>query len=483
MKILLIEDNPGDVRLIEEMLSEVPDQQNQLEAAHCLQAGLGRLAEDSFDVVLLDLSLPDSLGFGTFEQVHYRVPHLPIVVLTGIDDEALAMRAAQVGAQDYLVKGQIDGNLLARAIRYAVERKRAEHSLRANEARFRSLIENAYDVVIVLGLEGNIQYVSPSVERVLGYRPDELIGQIAQSFLDDFDRDQVLASVNVIFGPPGHHGSVVEVRVRHRDQTWHILEAIGTNLLDEPAVGGLVVNARDISERKRIEQELLRHQRAIAMLQERERLARELHDSVGQLLGYVKLQAQSARIFLSKGQVDQVNALLEELQATAQAAQSEVREQISSLNVRPGMLKQPGFLPVLRNWVREFSRNSAIDVEFVVNDQLETLQMEVGAEVQLIRIVQESLTNIRRHAKAVHVSVTFGIDGKWVRGVIQDDGMGFNPVKVLEQDGWHFGLQIMRERAQEVGGTLQIESAPGKGTRVTILLPYESGHITTQQQT
>jgi signal transduction histidine kinase len=125
-KILLIEDNPGDARLIREMLTESIGARFHLECVERLSAGLERLAQGGIDVVLLDLSLPDSQGLDTFLSTHAQVPRVPIVVLTGFDDELLAAKAVQTGAQDYLIKGQVDGHLLARSMRYAIERGRVE---------------------------------------------------------------------------------------------------------------------------------------------------------------------------------------------------------------------------------------------------------------------------------------------------------------------------------------------------------------------
>jgi len=122
IRVLLIEDNPGDTRLIREMLREA-DPTVQVAQVERLAQGLASLAEGATEVVLLDLSLPDSRGFGTFERTHASAPNVPIVVLSGLDDEETAVRAVQAGAQDYLVKGRVDGGLLVRAMRYAIERQ------------------------------------------------------------------------------------------------------------------------------------------------------------------------------------------------------------------------------------------------------------------------------------------------------------------------------------------------------------------------
>jgi signal transduction histidine kinase len=121
-KILLIEDNSGDARLLREKLAEVTDTVFDLEWIDRLSAGLERLGQGSIEAVLLDLSLPDSQGLDTLLRTHRQAPEVPIIVMTGLDDEALGAKAVHEGAQDYLVKGQTDGQTLVRAIRYAIER-------------------------------------------------------------------------------------------------------------------------------------------------------------------------------------------------------------------------------------------------------------------------------------------------------------------------------------------------------------------------
>jgi GAF domain-containing protein/DNA-binding response OmpR family regulator len=125
-KILLIEDNPADARLLRKMLTEAERFPFDLQQVDRLSAGLERLAGDDIDIVLLDLSLPDSGGLDTFTQTLAQAPHTPIVVLSGLDDAEIASEAVRAGAQDYLTKAEVDGNLLARTIHYAIERKRAE---------------------------------------------------------------------------------------------------------------------------------------------------------------------------------------------------------------------------------------------------------------------------------------------------------------------------------------------------------------------
>jgi signal transduction histidine kinase len=142
IKLFLVEDNPGDVRLIQEMLSGTGAVPFTLEIATSLAAALLRLRAGGFDVLLLDLGLPDSRGLSTFASIHTAIPALPIIVFTGFGDQSLALQVVQQGAQDYLVKGQVDSNLIWRAIRYAVERGRGSRELVLSETRVRHLNES-----------------------------------------------------------------------------------------------------------------------------------------------------------------------------------------------------------------------------------------------------------------------------------------------------------------------------------------------------
>lgn len=130
LKILLIEDNPGDVLLIREMLSEIHETTYELENTNRLSLGLDRLAKGDIDIVLLDLSLPDSHGLETCISVLRRAPNVVIIVLTGLDDVEIGTKAVQEGAQDYLVKGKVDSMLLVRSMRYAIERQRMLRELK-----------------------------------------------------------------------------------------------------------------------------------------------------------------------------------------------------------------------------------------------------------------------------------------------------------------------------------------------------------------
>jgi PAS domain S-box-containing protein len=173
IRVLLVEDNPGDARLIIEMLKEVAGDEFALEQVDRLEPALQRLGSAGADVVLLDLGLPDSTGLATFQRAQRNGSGEPIVVISGRDDEGLALDAVRAGAQDYLVKGRIEGQLLARVIRYAIERNRV-----ADRLRWLTLaVEQSPASVFITDPKGTIEFVNARFTAVTGYAPNEAIGR------------------------------------------------------------------------------------------------------------------------------------------------------------------------------------------------------------------------------------------------------------------------------------------------------------------
>jgi PAS domain S-box-containing protein/putative nucleotidyltransferase with HDIG domain len=239
---LLIEDNPGDARLIKEILVEGGESRFQLESVDRLSAGLTRLAANDIGVILLDLGLPDSQGFDTFARTYAEAPRIPIIVLSGLADEELAIKTVQEGAQDYLVKGHLDGHALVRTIRYAIERKRAEEVFRSQALIF----DNIHDGIVMTDLDGNIIRWNPAAEQMFGYYKDEV-----------FQKTLGILSTRFITGTLHGGRWTGEMDFTRKDGTQGICETTVIPLCDEHgrlnAVFGV---SHDITERKQTEREL-----------------------------------------------------------------------------------------------------------------------------------------------------------------------------------------------------------------------------------
>lgn len=213
---------------------------------------------------------------------------------------------------------------------------------------------------------------------------------------------------------------------------------------------------------------LMERDRLVAVLEERERLAREMHDSLAQVLGFLHLKTESARASLNAGDVDKAEGVLAETSTVAREAYVDVREAI--LGLREAVSQPRGFVDSLRAYTEKFSQQAGIPTRLETNVS-GTLVLAPEAEVQLMRVVQEALTNVRKHAGAGKASVSLQQqDG--LRITIEDDGKGFDPA-TLDEDRDHFGLFTMRERVERVGGRFEIDSVAGRGTRVCVILSGE----------
>ena len=180
IKILLVEDNPDDVAFLSTVLGKVTGTRFQLETAPDLAASIERLAAADIDLVVLDLTLPDSNGLDTFKGVKSHARDVPIIILSGMDDETLAVNAVHAGAEDYLVKGRADSQLITRAIFYAIERTDARKAVIKAEEKYRSIFENSVSGIFQTTPEGRYLNVNPSLARIYGYNTqEELMARIS----------------------------------------------------------------------------------------------------------------------------------------------------------------------------------------------------------------------------------------------------------------------------------------------------------------
>jgi diguanylate cyclase (GGDEF)-like protein/PAS domain S-box-containing protein len=182
--VLLIEDNPGDARLIREMFSEQSSQDIELNYVECMGDAERYLAEHAVDIILSDLGLPDTQGLEAVRRTHAAAPHVPLVVLSGMDDESMALQALKEGAQDYLIKGQIESRELLRSMRYAVERKLNEETLYTEKEFAQVTLDCIGDAVICTNIAGNITFLNRVAEKMTGWLRKDAAGKpMADAFL------------------------------------------------------------------------------------------------------------------------------------------------------------------------------------------------------------------------------------------------------------------------------------------------------------
>ena len=269
-RILLVEDNPGDVKLLRLALVGNQSVKFKLTCVTRLKDALEIIKEQPFDIILLDLSLPDAYGADTLTKLLPDTSMIPIIVLTGNNDESLALKAMKLGAQDYLIKGQWDSNLLVRTMRHAVERhnllKDLEHQMTAflnSEARFHSMIAHNADGVVIVDREGIVRFVNPAGEVMFARQADEIVGKrLGFPITKD-------GATEIEIHRPGHFYSKVTAEMR----------VVETNWDDEIAY---LVSLRDITHRKQVECELRNYQDHLENLvnQRTEQLEEALADIV-----------------------------------------------------------------------------------------------------------------------------------------------------------------------------------------------------------
>jgi two-component system, cell cycle sensor histidine kinase and response regulator CckA len=265
-RVLLIEDNPGDARLLRDMLNEQTSHNTELNVVECMSDAEKHLARRAVDIILLDLGLPDTQGVGTVQRARATAPSVPLVVLTGWDDEGAALQALQEGAQDYLVKGQIETRTLLRALRYAIERKiledlrkRTELELGAAKKYMHHLVSESPSVMHAFRIEGKVltlTWISENVERLLGYTVAEALapGWWLNGIHED-ERARVVAEANEVLA----HGQISqEYRFRQKNGAYLWLRA-EKRLLRDPAgrPTEVVGSWSDVTVRRTAEQRLL----------------------------------------------------------------------------------------------------------------------------------------------------------------------------------------------------------------------------------
>lgn len=259
IRILIIEDNPADAELAERELrkSGLLFSSRRVDTEKDF---LKELEEFKPDMILSDYVLPRFDALKALRLAHAADPFIPFIVVTGSVNEQTAVNCIKAGATDYVLKDHLLrlGDAVKGAIetkRLALEKGEADREIRMREEYFSSLIENSMDIITILEADGTVRFESPSIERVLGYKPCEMIGKSVFEFIHPDDLPRVAGAFREKIKEPDSSLSL-EIRFRHKDGSWRVLDTVSKNLLASPAVRAAVVNSRDVTERRLAEEAL-----------------------------------------------------------------------------------------------------------------------------------------------------------------------------------------------------------------------------------
>jgi PAS domain S-box-containing protein len=344
------------------------------------------------------------------------------------------------------------------------------HAIDPIAAARKAVLQQMSEGLFALDLQGRIVDVNPMAAAILGIPKSSLRGKpftevmpINARLLSQLENEGISPTEIILEkdNSARHYNlNLTKLRGRHD-------EIIGQLLL-----------LHDVTEQKRAQTKILEQQRVVATLQEREHLARELHDGIGQVLGYVGMQTQTALKWMHDGDDEKAESLLRRLVEVAKDAHADVRESIISLKTGSG--QQWSFIPALKEYIDKFQSNYGIRAELAVSDGIDENTLDRGTEVHLLRAIQEALTNARKHSGANKLEVCLNLDGNKAQITVTDDGYGFDVGQLVHGNSGHFGLDFMRERMEQIGGSLEIESTAGSGTVLKLDVPIAKYREETQ---
>ena len=326
-----------------------------------------------------------------------------------------------------------------------------------------TVIEQLQAGMLVLDLKGRVVSLNPAAERILNTPANQVEGMLVKELVPAYPEQRLADS------------GETEIELGFGEGTSLRYYMLTNSLLNDfrgLEVGRLLL-LRDMTEQKRIQAQILEQQRALSMLHEREQLARELHDNLGQVFAFVNVQGQAIHRLLRRGDLSTADEYVRRLLEVAREADVDIRESIIGLRVT---ISEHGFLPTLTQYLARYEKNYGIQIRLEGSEPFTDEAFEPLVEVHLLRILQEALTNVRKHAKAHCVQISFALEDDWARITIHDDGRGFNPGMSSIGLEEHVGLRVMRERAEEVGGSLSLQSASGQGTELVVHVPVKGAN-------
>lgn len=485
INLLLVDDDVVDRRLITKSLSRFsPSVQFSIQTAGTVSEAIEHLDTGKYDVVLLDLNLPDSDGLDTVQKVHGTDSNVAIVVLTGLPDEKMGLQTIEKGAGDYLVKGKFSGDGLMRAIRYAIERKRPEQKLKKAAQEWRTTFDSITDFISILDKEGNILRVNRSLSDALGVEPQQLIGKRCH----DVQRCPNYHTSNC------PHAQTLKTKkpssaVFYHEHLGMYIEVTTSPVFDEDGqIQGSVHIAKDITERKRAEEERREEER------QKSEFAASVSHEIRTPLSIFKNIVSNALA----GVMGRVNPKLRESLEMANATVDRLARIISNFldisKIEAGRMKLQ---------LAKFDLCSAISDTVkalsVLSEEkgveLEAYMPDCGLIINADRDrIEQTLINLISNAikftpEGGHISVRAENLYTAVALKVEDDGPGidssninkiFNRFVQIEKQvgpgdhGTGLGLSIAKELVEMHGGSIEVQSEPGSGTTFTVLLPLVS---------
>lgn len=481
LKILLIEDFSGYVQLLTDTLSAYQNPPFEIESAASLKSGLKKIAGGKFDVILLDLNLPDSRGIETFSRLHRECPHIPIVVLTGIDDQNMALQAVRKGAQDYLVKGDVDGKLLASVMRYAIERKRGELELRQANARSELLLSSLTSILIGLNHEGIVTHWNLVAERTLETpAPDVLNRRLADCPIA-WDRDALVAALEEC-RQKKQPVRLDNLKYERRDKE---IRYLGFSLIPIPALEEntlqFLLFGADVTTRKQIDQ--LKNDFVNTVSHELRTPLTIVQEGVSQVLDGIcgattDMQRETLKLCLEA--IERLGRIIDELLDISKIESGKILIRREAVDLKE----------LANHAVASFEIQSR-QKNLVLRLRAPETPVEIFADPDRITQVFTNLIgNALKFTDRGHIEISISAPGqKSVECAVSDTGRGIareDLSKVFDkfqqfgreigpgEKGTGLGLAISKGLVEAHGGSVRIESSLGHGTRVIFSLPVKT---------
>jgi two-component system sensor histidine kinase UhpB len=475
LRILVVEDNPGDFFLLKDSIGLADIEVTEIQHVDTLTAAIEYLQQNKPDIIFLDLYLPDSSGLESFDQLKKYSTGSAVIILSGLSDTQIALEAIALGAQDYLAKGEFDGKMLKKTIAYAIERRRSIETLKQANERYSLVTKATHDLIWDRDLVTDIVYRDEqAVKKVYGFSTNNLIQHLDgwNKHVHPDDADRLNKLIQEVKDSTDNDFFEVEYRLSGEGGVYKNIYDRGYVVRNaEGKAIRLIGAAQDITEKRRLEMDLeesrIRHQKAITEAtikgqeNERKQLGIELHDNINQILATSKLYLDHA---LTSPVLDK--DLIYKSKEFIILATQEIRKLSHAL--LPLSFEEFGLIQSLSDLIDSVSVAAGFKI-CKRWDSFREQALQKDQKLTIYRIVQEQLNNIIKHAEAKNVVISLCLinNSSDVQLLIRDDGKGFDTDK--KRNG--VGLQNIVSRVELFDGVVTIQSNPGEGCELKVVFP------------